>query len=331
MKIRVVKFICLLLFFASCSSNKEQEVNYEVATNPQKISNSKVLKKLRDEESIPNQYIVAPGYRFKLSHVNDKDLKGIYTVNWKGYLWLPYKVRVKASGLTVSKLREEVQGAYKKFFKNEGPEVQVRFIQRRYYVKIEGVVNKPGTYSFKYDSNIDEVISKAGGLKVGVEVEFVMVDIVQGTGDKVSIPLVEYYQTGDSSLVPYWSGSDKVFISTIGSRDLTKNNIVTVLGEVKASGAIPYVSKGDIYYYISKAKGFTRDADLERIEVVRGSGASKRSIVFNLKDINKVPVIFPSDTIVLHTDKPRFWEKVLDKVVSLSTILTSIAFIIIAL
>ncbi len=315
---------------SSCASNKKQDYKKFTEQTQEEVQKDSFIEYRKSDDKV-SQDIVAPGYLFSLSHISDKAIKGNFRVNWDGLLFLPYKVTLKVDGLSLNEAKKKIQDAYVKFFNSDGPKVTVRILQFHYYVKVKGLVKKPGNFLVRYNTSLDEVIGQAEGLIPFNRDEYILITVTKRDGSKVSIGLNEYYQTGNSNMFPYWSGKEEIFIRKSGSRDLNQENVILVTGEVRSPQEVPYKTDADIYYYITRAGGFTNTSDLAKVEILRGKGKELKTFIFDLNKKDNIPVLYPGDRLVLHTDKPSRWEKILDKFVDFSTIITAIAFLIIAL
>ena len=325
-------FLSLILMFFSISCAQKKKKNFEykqfVKTDPKSLQRQS-REKLLDGEPPKNSKIQS-GYLFSISHPNDVDLKGKFRVDWNGNLNLPYRVKIKATGLGFKELQKKVINRYKKFFSKDAPNVQLKLAQRRYYVSVEGLVRKPGKYLLKTDSTLDELIYLAGGL-IEKNQKMMSITIKQNEKQDLKIPLEEYYQVGSADQIPYWLGQDQVFITKSGLINQVQSNVVMLTGEVRSPKEVPYENDAGIYYYLTQAGGFTNTSDLEKVELLRGLGSEQKSYIFNMHERESIPLIFPGDQLVVHTNRPDYWERVLDKLVDVASIVSAIAFMIIAL
>lgn len=326
-----IKMIGLLIIAISCANKKM--VKYEKIKNvaPERLTKTqyKEFRGNEPQEVIPKY--MQSGYLILIEHLNDKAINGKFRVNWNGDLYLPYKVKINVFKKTFSQVVSEIQSRYLKFFSNDSPKVEVRLLQRKYYINVTGLVRKPGKILVRYNETMDEILGKVEGILPEQKDEFTSILVHTKENKKIEIPYLEYVETGNPKLFPYWQGNEEIFIRKIGSRDQEQRKIILVTGEVRTPKEVPFERDGDIYYYLTKAGGFTSTANLKKVEIQRGKGKSLKVIPFDLHKVETIPVIYPGDKLIVHTEKPEFWEKVLDKVVDFSTILTAIAFIIIAL
>lgn len=329
--VNLLKIISILAIALSCA--KKKIVKYEKIKNvaPERLEKTQYeeIRGNESEEVIPEH--MQSGFLISIEHLNDKAINGKYRVNWNGDLYLPYKVKINVLKKTFTQVTNEIQSRYLKFFSNDSPKVEVRLLQRKYYINVTGLVRKPGKILVRYNETMDEILGKVEGILPEQKNEFTSILVQTKDDRKIEIPYLEYVETGNPKLFPYWQGNEEIFIRKIGSRDQEQRQIILVTGEVRAPKEVPFERDGDIYYYLTKAGGFTNTANLRKIEIQRGKGKSLKVIPFDLHKVETVPVIYPGDKLIVHTEKPEFWEKVLDKVVDFSTILTAIAFIIIAL
>ncbi len=252
---------------------------------------------------------IAPGYLIKLSCLEDKNLNGSFRVDFDGNLHLPYDVKVEAAGVSPAVLKARIAHAYAPFFRTV-PAINASIEEKRCWVDVEGLVQKPGEYLVKHGSTLDELIAKAGGLQqapgagsfaaryVHIEQPGVMPRLIR---------LSEYY-AGARDLVPAWRGADRVFFQSEGedaaSASAAEKHYVQVLGQVVKPGEYTVEENADFFFYLSKAGGPGQDADLDKIELIRKNGDSKQTTMFKMKDIRSIPKIQGGDILVVHAEKP---------------------------
>ena len=109
------------------------------------------------------------------------------------------------------------------------------------------------------------------------------------------------------------------------------NLVLQVLGEVKNPGEYRYRRNADFYYYLAKAGGPTNSAALNQIEVVRGTTGNRSSVNYDLNEARSVPVLAPSDVVIVHADKPSSTERTIAVVSGITAILNTIILTIILL
>lgn len=256
---------------------------------------------------------IAPGFLIALSSPQDQRLNGTFRVGSDGKLDLPYNVILKVSGMSLARLKGELERSYKPYFKG-APAISASVKQARYWVEVRGMVEKPGTYLVKKATPLDEIISLAGGLDPDLGSSgYVRID--QGT--KVNwVDLSDYYRRGKLKDVPHWIGSDRIFFqkekpdgfSTAIDESLRK---VQIVGEVKTPGELTYRRDADFYYYLIKSGGPTPTADLEHIELVRWDSERKLRESKAIGSMDDIREIREGDILVVHPQSPGRFERTL--------------------
>ncbi len=278
--------------------------------------------------------LIAPGHLFRLSQLEDERLNGEFRVDFEGRLHLPYGVTIMAKGLTLDELRTKVAEAYRPFFISSTP-IAVNLERSSYWIEVRGPVAKPGRFLIKKGGTLDEVLAMAGGLKSEAgPVRYLK--IIQGK-DVRAISLDHYYDSGDLSQQMVWKGGDILFFQReLESEDgITENSLYTktikFLGEVRKPGDIGYRKDSDFYYYLAKAGGPTSAADLDKVVLIRGKDFERQTIDFSAESLSKMPPIQEGDTLLVYSDRPGVFQKFIQTSATVMTLITSIAFLVIAL
>lgn len=273
---------------------------------------------------------LAPGFQLSLSNLEDQALNGKYRIDFDGRVRLPYDVTLKAAGKTLPEFQKAVNKAYQRYFRGS-PSVSVAVAERKYWVEVRGLVERPGRLLVRGDASIDELIGAAGGMLKTAPAKYVKID---QPGSSVTIKLADYYGGADQGLVPPWYGGDVVSLlgELAGPAGGTGSDSthVQILGEVRNPGEYAYRRDADFYYYLAKAGGPTNTADLDRIEVVRGPPGDRRATSFELKP-RKVPPLSGGDLIIVHSDQQTKTERTITAVSGVTGILNMLLLTIILL
>jgi protein involved in polysaccharide export with SLBB domain len=328
--------ICVFVMAAlGCSSpQKKEDSSSQIDSLTEETSNQTDSQSTPAEAQKTSADLIAPGYLFRLSQLEDERLNGKFRVDFDGRLNLPYGVTIFAKDLTLDELRLKVAEAYRPFFKSSAP-IEIYLERTSYWIEVRGPVSKPGRFLIKKGGSLDEVLAMAGGFKADAgSVKFLK--IVQGKEIK-AISLDHYYDSGDISQKLAWKGGDILFFQRELASDegLTENSIYTktikFLGEVRKPGDIGYKKDSDFYYYLAKAGGPTSAADLEKVMLVRGKDYERQAIDFSAESINKMPPIQEGDTLIVYSDRPSSFQKFIQTSATVMTLLTSIAFLVFVL
>lgn len=277
---------------------------------------------------------VAPGFLFEISHPEDKSLKGSYRVGFDGNILLPYHVLIKGAGLDIGEFTKRVIKAYQFYFK-DGTPVTVTLLERKYWVDVRGLVNKPTKYLVSDSTSLDELIALAGGLQLKKEEQDDIFIKVQRADGVRLIDLSSYYQQGNADLSPKWRGGELVFFQR-GSNSSTDSSVnsqspVTVLGAVNKPGEISYKATKDIFYYLSQAGGQGNFADMSEIDIVRKYEGKNYTTTFDSREVGKIPLLLPGDVVIVGKERPTAFEKAVSTAGSLAAIVSAVAILIFVL
>ena len=318
---RAIIFACVLSLLNGCASTPLPEEFY----SPDDTGSSGVGGLSTSSGSYgslrrPNYKIMAPGYQFKLTHVADRNMDGIYRIGFNGLLALPYKVEIKAVGLTFERLEKDIQTAYRPFFKS-GIAPKLEMIGQENLVDIRGAVEKPGKYLVSRDTSIDELFAGAGGFLENPKPKFVK--IVRGRESQV-IELATYYSGGDTRQKLEWYGGDIIFAVSKEEEAKLEAPVIHIWGEVLKPGDVAVKPGADALYYLNMAVGPDTQIDVgRRIDIIRGDNTDRRVGRFSLTDMRQ-PVPRTGDILYVQPDKLTSFEKTLGPVLQfLSLILTS--------
>lgn len=324
----------VLLSSLSCATNGAEKLSYktqneaaqaladkggarQLITDPGHIPRFKSLKKK-----------MAPGHLFYLSHPSDEKLKGRYRADFKGVLRLPYRVRIKVNGLTFSELRDKVMAAYAKFFQRGVGNVDFKLLRRDYLVEVRGFVKDSGRYYVSRNEGLDKVVDKAGGLRGDLSENFYKAVISQ-QGNNYAVSLNQFYQNSAAANSFVWTGGDKVFVTDLQESEMSAAlPIVTVLSGVREPKKTLYRKGADVFYYIGKSGGAIDNLDYEESYIFRRNNGKLEKIQFLLTDTGSIPALRPNDILLLQSQKPSAADKVMERLVQVATIITSIGLLL---
>ena len=239
-------------------------------------------------------YMIGPQDVVTITVFGEPDLSNKYTVEQDGTFTFPLIGRVKAGGVTLRALEQDLRTKLADgYLKN--PQVNVSIeTYRSQRILILGEVRAPAEYQLNGDTTLLAALARAGGPTPAAGREAVIVRPPKAGADgtkpardaqilKVDLSAL---QSGDLALnIPLLDG-DTVTIP--------KAQSVFVTGQVKSPGAYPVDPGTTVLQLISLAGGLTdRGAD-GRIRVIRTEKGKKREFKAKLTD-----VVLPGDTIVV--------------------------------
>lgn len=180
-------------------------------------------------------------------------------------------------------------------------------------VKVFGEVHRPGTFAFKGDATVVDMIMRAGGVTRYAGIE--QIRIISG-GKPYPFNMREYLDTGQRGLMPAIAPGDTIFIPQASDQVHGGSRTVYVMGEVFKPGAMEMKPETSFYDVLASAGGPTRFAETRQIRIIRADGSVEP---FDLQQAidgrnrGQLPRIYPGDAILIpeKTDmNEKSWLKV---------------------
>ncbi|UTZ25349.1 sugar ABC transporter substrate-binding protein [Vibrio campbellii] len=180
-------------------------------------------------------------------------------------------------------------------------------------IKVFGEVNAPGSFTYKPNTTLVDVIMRAGGVTRYASVEQIRV-ITNNT--PVMFNLKRYLDSGDQSLLPEVLPGTTIFVPKQEEEIKAGANVVYVMGEVAHPGAYEGKKGASFMDILANAGGPTRFAESRQIRVIKADGGV---ISFDLTSHTeglsnqRVPAVGPGDAIFVpeKTDmNEKSWLKV---------------------
>lgn len=175
-------------------------------------------------------------------------------------------------------------------------------------IYIMGSVVAPGRYAFNDQLDLLDILSAAEGPKDEADLTNVRIIHRNGSSPRVShLNLVNYFETGDETLLPSVSTGDTIYIPSRNRSwvQKKKEETVRILGAVKDSGRYEFDSEMTILDILAEAGGPTKTAYIEKIIIVNASCCKNQAYTFDLMDfmkdpdVSRLPVIRPGDTVYI--------------------------------
>lgn len=180
-------------------------------------------------------------------------------------------------------------------------------------IKVFGEVHRPGTFAYKGDASVMDMIMRAGGVTRYAGIEQIRV-IHQG--QPFPFNMREYLDTGNPSLMPEIHQGDVIFIPQATEQVKSGSRTVYVMGEVFKPGAMEMGEGSGFYDLLATAGGPTRFAETRQIRIIRADGQVQPFDLQGYVDGQgqaKLPHIQPGDAILVpeKTDmNEKSWLKV---------------------
>jgi polysaccharide biosynthesis/export protein len=224
------------------------------------------------------------------------DLTGKFTVDADGSLTFPLVGRIKAAGLTLRHLEDDLKKRLADgYIRNPQVSASVdTFRSQRIFVM--GEVRSPGAYQLSGEMSVIEAIARAGSTtpQAADEAMIVRPKAGQTTGPVlptdtdstiIRLNLREIQEGALSKNVQLRDGDTLV---------VQKARSVYVFGQVKSPGAYAIDKDTTVLQALSLAGGVTDRGSTGRVKIVRAVDGKKKEIKVKLTDI-----VEPGDTIIV--------------------------------
>ncbi len=242
--------------------------------------------------ALADDYQVQVGDVIRISLPGEESLDRTFSVDRRGSIMLPESGSLHVSGVQESELLEHVRGALRDAF-HSLESLSVYVAERRMLIRVMGYVKAPGEVIVAYDASIQTVLSEAGGLRSGAQLDRLQ---LRRDGQASLFNYKSYLDSGDPKLLPKLKSLDLLFIPAspkIGNVELEFDpakmadagdasdikSAIKVFGEVNSPGSFTHLKSMSIVDLLMRAGGVTRYAGVERIRVIN-NGTPK---VFDLK------------------------------------------------
>lgn len=280
---------------------------------------------------------IAPGNTLSIRHEGDSKISGSYKVDFDGKIQMPYKVVLKAAGLSTSELRDMVQRAYQPYVKGPAT-VEVEIKDRSVLVEVRGEVKSPGRYSVRLNMPLEELVALAGGFvnepgataSSSKRPEYLGIERMPKNFSWFH--LNEYFYEYDTEPEFLWRGGEKLFFQATAPADANiKNNwqSITVMGEVREPKDLPVLPNADLLTYVSRAGGTSTSADLSKVEIIHRDTDTRETV--NLVNNRMVNQIKAGDVIVIRAvdTRPTLLDRIASYALTLATVSLSVAALIV--
>jgi protein involved in polysaccharide export with SLBB domain len=319
---KAISCLMLLGLLGACASTKPY------LPDSKKVSKIKGEDFLVDENesmdstSKDSEIEIRPGFLIQLKSSLDPQLNGTFRVAFDGTLKLPYQVNLKTTDLTMKTLSQKINQSFSQYFK-KGATIDVSLSEKKFWVEVRGLVQKPGLVLVAEREKIEGLIAKTGGLSQ--ENEAHIVQIIRGENN-FYVDLQEYFQGSKAQKSAIWVGGEKVlFLKASAAVDTVDSENIHVIGDVRNPGGFVFQTSTDFYHYLVKAGGTTATSNLEKIDVIRETRKGRVTTTGTSDEIAKNIKLQAGDVIVVNSNMPGKFERNLQLSSTIASLISAIA------
>jgi protein involved in polysaccharide export with SLBB domain len=253
----------------------------------------------------PTEYIIGP---FDVLDVNVWGMAPIrfwVPVTPEGTLIIPTVGEITVAGDTLAAVKKKIQQAMRKKYTVGDIGVTLSSM-RTFKVTVAGAVSTPGAYSMTSVDRVDRVVYMANlnvktsppepvtppptqlrqnGEKPPPLISLRNIKLFRANGDTITVDLVRYYASGETSYNPYLRDGDVVFVPA----ENLPGNSVSIYGGVRMPGSFEFHAGDSLRTLVQIGQGPTALADLDHVEVARflADGRQAQTIIVNLRAIQE--------------------------------------------
>jgi len=234
-----------------------------------------------------------------------------------GMIAFPLIGDVMVDGRNVEDISEEIRERLLQYVLEPKVSVVVREFNSLDYT-LYGEVVTPGVYPLTTDVSITSAIAKAGGLTKGqfrassVELADLTHAFLARNGQVMPVDFVRLIRYGDRRFDIALQPGDYIHIPSGLSKE------VYILGEVKAPALFAFRESMPMSRTLALAEGFTKDADLSRIHIVRGALHNPTVIVADFEKVINGQAqdvqLEPGDVVYVPPTALTSYSRTLDKI-----------------
>ena len=299
--------LCVLFFVVSCAHVNEQK--NEISEDPSADKLAGTVDQLNDllkkQESDLNKnieqndtkrlspsneaYKLHVGDVLEISLLDEPEMTREVTVIADGTISYLLVGRIQAKGKTLDELRELLTNKLKEFFVTP----YVSILTTKVYesqddsdnVSILGALSKPGSYRFRKNERLLDLLAEAGGL-LYTQTEFgsrttanLKASYISRNKKKLNVDFFKLVQEGDMNENILLKPGDFVYIAN------AEDENIVVMGEVNRPKIIPYTRDVSLIEALSMCQGFTREAYQSRVVIIRPDKEKSKFVEVNVNDL----------------------------------------------
>ncbi len=296
-------YLTVLILLVSCAGTGDQALIKKAPfeSRSHKLNEELVTKSFTLKRGdAASDYKIGPEDLLEIDVFQVEELKTSARVTSQGYIKLPLAGSIKASGLTVSELEDEIAVQLEKYL--EEPVVSV-FVKeyRSQQITVTGAVENPQVFTVSGQKYLLDMLSMAGGLTEEAKnlcyiQKFHEPDSTGNVrGETMVVDLKRLLVGGFAELnVPISSG-DIIHVP--------ESDVFFVDGAVASPGSYKIKGEVTLTQALSMAKGLIYEAERDNIRIYRDNGEAEREVLtLNYDDIlegNDADVLIKDRDIII--------------------------------
>ncbi len=235
-----------------------------------------------------------------------------------GMISFPLIGDVQAAGQTVDALTESLGQRLSRFVLEPKVSVIVQEFNSLNYT-VSGEVVKPGVYPLVTEVSLTQALARAGGLSKGqfrsssMELADLSNAFVARRGKLLPVNFTRLLRQGDLRFDILLQAGDYISVPSGLSKE------VYIVGEVTKPMLFASRERMPMSRTLALAEGFTRQADLSRIHIVRGALSNPTLIVTNFQKVLDGQAqdvqLEPGDIVYVPPTQLAKWAQMLDQIV----------------
>ncbi len=255
-----------------------QPFQVEQQEEVKKFASADFIRELSKEKQDQKQYRLGPGDVLDISVWRRPEIsRENVIVAPDGVISMPQVGILNVNGMTIAQATSEIKTILSSGYEN--PEVSL--LVREYHNNkafVLGRVSEPGVVNFPGNGTLLEALALAGGLPhIGKDTFLTKCAIIRDNDTVIWIDLRDLLDHGNMALNAKILNNDVIFIPE------AEDEMVMVLGEVRQAGPVMLKRGLNVIDALMQSGGYTEEADLEKIFVLRQKGDQGYIEQVNLK------------------------------------------------
>ena len=255
-----------------------QPFQVEQQEEVKKFASADFIRELSKEKQDQKQYRLGPGDVLDISVWRRPEIsRENVIVAPDGVISMPQVGILNVNGMTIAQATSEIKTILTSGYEN--PEVSL--LVREYHNNkafVLGRVSEPGVVNFPGNGTLLEALALAGGLPhIGKDTFLTKCAIIRDNDTVIWIDLRDLLDHGNMALNAKILNNDVIFIPE------AEDEMVMVLGEVRQAGPVMLKRGLNVIDALMQSGGYTEEADLEKIFVLRQNGDQGYIEQVNLK------------------------------------------------